>query len=282
MTTHCGSREKRAREIGAERGVPTPTAQLLTMHGLESFLDRLTRTRYKHNFVLKGGVLLAAYEVRRPTKDVDAEAFDTDITTEFVDRVVREIAALGSDDGLTFQPDGIAIQEIRESADYPGMRVRIPATLGVHKVRVSWDISTGDPMIPDPRLITIKRVIGADIHILGYAPETIVAEKGVTILERGITSTRWRDYVDIVQLAAQQPLKPGELRRSAEAIAAYRGVELSPVSRMVAGYGAVGQTKWAAWRRKESVESLCEALLDDQMVRVAAVLDPVFGAQDGS
>ncbi|MFT4216320.1 MAG: nucleotidyl transferase AbiEii/AbiGii toxin family protein, partial [Micropruina sp.] len=48
----------------------------------------------------------------------------------------------------------------------------------------------------------IDRVLGDPIELLGYAPETTIAEKGVTILERGITS-RWRDYVDIVQLARQ-------------------------------------------------------------------------------
>lgn len=49
----------------------------------------------------------------------------------------------------------------------------------------------------------IDRILGDPIELLGYAPETAIAEKGVTILERGITSTRWRDYVDIVQFARQ-------------------------------------------------------------------------------
>ncbi len=59
-------------------------------------------------------------------------------------------------------------------------------------------LSTGDPIIPPPRQVRVPRVLGAEIEILGYAPETTIAEKGVTILERGITSTRWRDYIDIV------------------------------------------------------------------------------------
>ena len=51
-------------------------------------------------------------------------------------------------------------------------------------------------MVPPPRRVTIDRLLGDPISLLGYAPETTIAEKGVTILERGITSTRWRDYVD--------------------------------------------------------------------------------------
>ena len=122
----------------------------------------------------------------------------------------------------------------------------------------------------------VPRVLGKPIEMLGYAPETTVAEKGVTILERGITSTRWRDYVDIARLAEDHGLDPHLLLQSARAVARYRQVALGPTTPVVAGYGAVGQAKWAAWRRKEGVEDVSEPDLDDQMAKVAAVVDPVF------
>ena len=56
-------------------GSPVATGELVTRHALESFLDRLVRTRHGNDFVLKGGILLACYGVRRPTKDVDSEAW---------------------------------------------------------------------------------------------------------------------------------------------------------------------------------------------------------------
>jgi Nucleotidyl transferase AbiEii toxin, Type IV TA system len=120
---------------------------------------------------------------------------------------------------------------------------------------------------PDPRR--------AD-HAPRLRARTTIAEKGVTILERGITSTRWRDYVDIVQLA-RHGIDHDELLRSARAVARHRSVTLEPVAPYLAGYGSVGQAKWAAWRRKEHLESACEANLDDQITLVAACLDPVFG-----
>ena len=83
--------------------------------------------------------------------------------------------------------------------------------------------------MPPPRQVTIDRILGDPIRLLGYAPETTIAEKGVTILERGITSTRWRDYVDIVQLA-RKGVDPDELLRSARAVARHRGVTLEPVT----------------------------------------------------
>lgn len=104
----------------------------------------------------------------------------------------------------------------------------------------------------------------------------MLAEKGVTILERGTTSTRWRDYVDIVRLAAMYDTDDELLLASAQAVADYRGVDLTAVGPMLAGYGSTSQPKWAAWRRKEGLEDICDQSLDVQVAAVAAVLDPVF------
>lgn len=114
-----------ARSAAAKTGVRVPTQEYLIRHVLESFLGRLTRTRHAESFVLKGGVLLAAYGARRPTKDVDANAISADITAEHVTNVVRDIAAVETDDGLVFDTDTITADQIREQVDYPGLRVRV-------------------------------------------------------------------------------------------------------------------------------------------------------------
>ena len=68
--------------------------------------------------------------------------------------------------------------------------------------------------------------------------------------------------------------------RSARAVAVHRGVALAPIAPVLIGYGATAQAKWAAWRRKEQLEDVCAADLDDQVARVVALLDPVFGRVD--
>lgn len=264
-----------ARSTAAKSGTSAPTQEYLIRHTLESFLDRLTRTSHAGDFVLKGGILLAAYGVRRPTKDTDSNAIRSDVTAEHLAQVVRDIAAVDVTDGVVFAVDTISVQEIREQADYPALRVRVAVSIGSWRGVAAWDVSTGDPIVPPPRQVTIDRVLGDPITLLGYAPETTIAEKGVTILERGITSTRWRDYVDIVALA-RAGIDSDELLRSARAVARHRGVTLEPVARHLAGYGEVAQAKWAAWRRKEHLESACEANLEAQIAMVASCLDPVF------
>ncbi|MDO5500539.1 MAG: nucleotidyl transferase AbiEii/AbiGii toxin family protein [Propionibacteriaceae bacterium] len=199
-----------ARSAAAKAGAGAPTQEYLIRHTPESFLDRLTRTAHAEDFVLKGGILLAAYGVRRPTKDADANAIGADVTADHLIAVVHDIAAVETDDGVVFDLDSISVQEIREHADYLGFRVRVGVSIGPWKGAAAWDVSTGDPIVPAPRQVRIDRVLGDPIVLLGYAPETTIAEKGVTILERGITSTRWRDYVDIVELA-RQGIDTGEL-----------------------------------------------------------------------
>ncbi len=268
--------QKKARTDGVEASKQPPTAEYLTRHALESFLDRLTQTEHAEDFVLKGGILLAAYGARRPTKDVDAEAISSSVTAGNIAQIVSDIAALEADDGVEFDLGSLNIQEIREEADYPGLRVRVPISIGTFSGKVLWDISTGDPIVPTPKMVKVPRVLGDDIEMLGYAPETVLAEKGVTILERGTTSTRWRDYVDIVRLAKTYDIDEDLLLASAQAVADYRGVDLNPVGSMLDGYGSTSQPKWAAWRRKEGFEDICEDSLDAQVAAAAAVLDPVF------
>jgi len=274
--------QRKARSVADRSGKPAPTAEYLTRHGLESFLDRLTHTSYAEDFILKGGILLAVYGVRRPTKDIDAEAISATVTPEHIEQVVRDIAAVPADDGVEFDLDSTSVEVIRDQAGYPGLRMRVKAKIGTHTVVVAWDISTGDPIVPPPVKVTLPRVLGEPIEILGYAPETTVAEKGVTILERGTTSTRWRDYIDIVQLANEHGVDNDVLLDAARAVARYRQVVLRPVAPSVEGYADVGQVKWAAWRRKEGVEDMSEENLDDQMAKVIAILDPVFASGPGA
>jgi len=82
-----------ARSTAAKNGTVTPTQKYLIRHTLESFLDHLTRTAHAEDFVLKGGILLAAYGVRRPTKDADVNAVDPDVTATHLPGVVRDLAA---------------------------------------------------------------------------------------------------------------------------------------------------------------------------------------------
>lgn len=266
-----------ARSNATRTGRGAPTQEYLIRHALESLLDRLSRSQYVDSFVLKGGILLAAYDVRRATRDADVNAISADVTPAHMTGVMQNLAEMEVGDGVRFDTGNLEVVQIREEDDYPGLRIRIATSIGPWRGTTVVDVSTGDPVVPDPRVVSITRVLGDPVSLYGYAPETVIAEKGVTILERGIASTRWRDYVDIVQLA-NRGIDIKILKDASQAVANHRNVELQPITNVIQGYGEMGQTKWSAWRRKEHFEQICVEYLDDQMILVAAILDPVFGA----
>jgi Nucleotidyl transferase AbiEii toxin, Type IV TA system len=98
----CGQRylalQTKARRTGR------PTDELIQLYALEGFLDRLTKSQYTENFVLKGGVLLAALDARRPTRDIDFAARRLANDATLILEVTRQIAAISLDDGLSFTP----------------------------------------------------------------------------------------------------------------------------------------------------------------------------------
>ncbi|MCY7288095.1 MAG: nucleotidyl transferase AbiEii/AbiGii toxin family protein [Cryobacterium sp.] len=100
-----------------------------------------------------------------------------------------------------------------------GYRVRIPARVHTHVFSLNLDVSTGDPIRPAPVQIQLPCLLGGHILIAGHPMETVIAEKSVTILQRGTTSTRWRDFVDIRHLARNYPFHAGTLRTAVEPLA---------------------------------------------------------------
>ncbi len=173
--------QAKARSTTGKTGDPARTEEYLVRHLLESFLDRLSHSEHRNDFVLKGGVLLAAYDVRRPTRDIDANAVSADVTPGHLKHVVTTLAEVEAGDGVVFDVGSITVRAIREHADYPGFRVRVKASIGPWIGTSAWDVSTGDPIFPEPRIVTIERVLGEPLMLLGYAAGTMIAEKAVTI-----------------------------------------------------------------------------------------------------
>ncbi|WP_251153470.1 nucleotidyl transferase AbiEii/AbiGii toxin family protein [Cellulosimicrobium sp. Marseille-Q4280] len=250
--------------------------ELLVLYALERTLDRLTRTEYADAFVLKGGVLLAAFDQRRVTRDIDLQATAIELSPARLVEVVQAIAAVDAADGLVFDEADPRVEVIREDDEYEGLRALCTARLGRSPLRVQLDVSTGDPVWPAPQRVVVPGLLGGDVTIMGHPMPTVIAEKTVTILQRGTTSTRWRDYVDVVNLARAHAFAAGDLRHAALAVAAHREEELRPLAPSVAGYGLVGQGKWAAWRTKNDLVARSEVILDDQMSMIVRFLDPVY------
>lgn len=199
-------------------------AEYLSLFALEGFLARLSASQYADQLILKGGVLMAAFSARRPTRDIDlsASGFPNDVVE--AEGRVRSIAAIGIDDDLIFVTSSVRGEEIRDDSEYHGVRVHIIARLASAEIPFHVDVNFGDPVWPAPVRTGLPRLLGGQIDVLAYPVTMVLAEKIVTVVERGAANTRWRDFVDVASLATKADISGDDMIRSLAIVAASRQI----------------------------------------------------------
>lgn len=253
-----------------------PTDELLQLYALEGLLDRLSGSSQADRFVLKGGVLLAAFDARRPTRDVDLATIDVANDVDDFRALINEVLAVARDDGLEFDLNATSAAAIRDDDLYGGVRVTVRGVLSTAAIRFHVDINLGDPLWPPPDEVVVPRLLGGSpIRIRGYRVELVLAEKIVTALQRGTANTRWRDFVDIANLA-RRDVDDSALIESIRRVAAFRQAPIRPLREVLSGYPEVAQQRWAAWRRKQGLASTTPAQFEDILEEVIAFADPLL------
>ena len=252
--------------------------QLFELYVHERFLARLAASSLSQRFVLKGGMLLAVLDVRRPTRDADLLVRGLVNEPQAIRLVVEEIAAVPMPDGVAFDPTAMTIEQIREEADYPGVRVKLPAGLAGARLRLTADLSFGDPIVPQP--IDYPTLLDDDgFRLLGYPLENVIAEKAITMLTLGDANTRDRDYADVYLLARVHPIEAAALRSALHTVAEHRRVELRPLGPLLETLRESRAQSWSAFRTRVGLDVLPEDF-SDVVDAVVAFLDGL--AADGA
>jgi hypothetical protein len=251
-------------------------AEYLSLYALECFLSRIPQSDYANSLVLKGGVLMAAFASRRPTRDIDlwASGFQGDIKD--AENVVKSIAALPIDDGIVFQMESIHGDTIRDNADYEGVRVRLRANLTSAVIPFHIDFNFGDPIWPRPQAVELPRVLGGTVTVKGYPAVMVLAEKIVTAIERGAANTRWRDFVDISALATTETISADDLATAVATVADYRQVAIVPLISVLSIMATTAQPRWRAWRRKQHLETTVPEQFQKLLDVCIRFVDPVI------
>jgi predicted nucleotidyltransferase component of viral defense system len=257
-----------------------PTDELIQLYALECFLDRLVHSKFADTFILKGGVLLAALDARRPTRDIDFAARTIENTIEKVLSAVRTIAAISIEDGMEFDSNGATAETIRDDDRYSGIRVTLGGTLSRAVIRFHVDVNVGDPIWPEPQQISVPRLIDGVIVVRGYPLEVVLAEKIVTALERGTANTRWRDFVDIYVLTRRYAINLQTLRSSLQRVAQFRSTELSSLETALKGYAEIAETRWRAWLAKQRLENMIPTNFSVVLEQVVSFADPLIAVRD--
>ena len=254
-----------------------PTDELIQLYALEGFLDRLARSAHADRFVLKSGVLLAALDARRPTRDIDLAAQGLENSAERVLVLIREVAAITIADGLIFNAEHATAETIRDDDQYSGVRVTLGGELSRATIRLHVDINVGDPIWPEPQQVQLPRLLDGTLLIRGYPLEMVFAEKIVTAIALGTANTRWRDFLDLYVLIRRHAVDAQTLRTSMQHVAQYRGVPLSPLKPALAGFPDIAQSRWLAWLRKQRLDTAAPAEFATILEVVVSFAEPLIG-----
>ena len=175
------------------------SAQLVMQnYMLERLLERISLSPYRRHFILKGGFLISAIVGldTRATMDLDTTIKGFTLTRETIRQIFTEICAVPIADDVQFEV--VSVADIRETDDYPGIRVALKANYPPISVPLTVDVTTGDMITPREVEYTFSLMFDdRSIRIFAYNLETVLAEKLETVLSRNVANTRPRDYYDI-------------------------------------------------------------------------------------
>ena len=179
---------------------------VLQTYMLERLLERISISKYKDNFILKGGMLISAMLGidSRTTMDIDTTIKGFKLTEENISNIINEICNIKIDDGVKFEVQKIEL--IREDDDYGGYRITFKATyMNSMPVIMKIDVTTGDKITYKEIKYSFDLMLeDRKIQIWSYNLETVIAEKFESIIKRGILGTRIRDYYDVYMLLNTQ------------------------------------------------------------------------------
>lgn len=172
--------------------------EVLQMFMLERVLERLSKSTYASNFILKGGLLISSMIgiTERTTMDMDTTVVGITMEESEIEQIICEILQIDVGDGIKFEFE--KLEPIREVDDYNNFRVHFIARYGKIANKMKIDITTGDEITPGAISYSYKTILDNDeISIMAYNTETIIAEKFETVMRRNIGISRARDFYDL-------------------------------------------------------------------------------------
>lgn len=184
------------KSISKEKNVDFNSIMRFYMY--DRFVERLSKSKYKDNFILKGGFYLSnLFGIdNRSTMDIDTAIRKAEFTEDNLIKMINEIINIDVQDNVKFKIE--KTEPIRDEDEYGGLRITINFMLENIKDKFHIDLATGDPIYPGPDDYKYESLIGNEVYkVWSYNLETVLAEKIETILSKLETSSRMKDYYDI-------------------------------------------------------------------------------------
>ncbi len=229
---------------------------LLKRYLQERFLYRLSKSAYKDNFILKGGLLLITIDIpaSRPTMDIDLLTHKLDEAK--VTEAFKEILAIEYPDGVTFDSASLQSEPITKDGAYQGTRLKFKAYFNGSRNDMSIDLGLGDYVV-NPREITFPTILEEDEPILtAYSLETIVAEKLEAMAKLLYANSRMKDFYDVYTILNTHTLSEDTLAKAIKGTFEHRQTPLKDLSIIFSkdfSNSADKQTQWTAFLTKNKI-----------------------------
>lgn len=212
------------RNISKKTGV-NPNS-LLQMCLFEGILEKLSKSKYSENFILKGGLLISSLigVDMRSTMDMDTTLRGIPLNEVSITKILSEILAIEIDADIEYKL--IKLSPIRQEDVYEDFCASISCIFGKINATLNIDITTGDVITPREMNYSYSKILEeGTIPIMTYTIETILAEKFETISSRNITTTRARDFYDLYMIYSiyKDKIDKDILRKAIERTSKYRG-----------------------------------------------------------
>lgn len=258
--------------------------ELLQYFAIERFLFRLGESKYRTMFVLKGAQMLRVWNApaARPTMDIDLLG-KVENDNENIENIIRECCSIEIDDGVNFDAASVAAETIRKEGEYQGVRVAAKGLLGTIRLHLRIDIGFGDAVIPEPVEIELPQLLdfGKPI-LLGYTPESAIAEKFQAMIVLDMVNTRMKDFYDIWLLAETVEVDKTILATAMRETFARRHTKLpSGIPTALTPVFTRDETKkmqWQAFLRKNRLKNDVE--LDEAADSIKRLLLPLIRHSD--
>jgi len=218
----------RQRLLNHAREQNQPFDVILVRYGLERLLYRLSISKYRNRFILKGGVLVTLWidDAQRVTRDIDFLGHGDD-DAEQLKAVFADILSTDAQDGLTFDIENLTVEPIREEVEYGGTRLKTTAALAGARIPITIDIGFGDAVAPKADDMTYPSLLNMeDAKIRAYPPATVIAEKFQAMVALGVINGRMKDYFDLWAIPRSLPISEDALDAAIEATFARRNTEI--------------------------------------------------------
>lgn len=212
--------------------------EVLQNYMFERILERLSISKYKNNFILKGGLLLSSIMGidTRTTMDMDTCIKGINLTDKQLYNVLKEILNIDVNDGVQFKIRNS--KPIRDEDDYGGLKYNLLAIFDNLRIDLSIDIATGDLITPREIEYDYKMMFeDRKLTIMSYNIESIIAEKFQTVISRGILNSRMKDYYDLYYLVTYKKFSKDNLKKAIENTFLKRNTDLKMIDKVILEIG---------------------------------------------